>query len=223
MKKKELKSAQDLNEHYQEKLDLVSSGKSGKQRYKSLLNEYEDLKEEYEKLTNNNPSNNGGSSKSLILSESDFDTITSLLTSGGLRYELLYRATEDGFEPEIFHQKCDSASMSLTVIKTGKGQVICGFTSQSWDGAGFKSDRHAFLVNLTQKRKFAIKDIANAIYTNQDIFPVFGDGDLIIGEDALSNLPQSYGEAGLDEEGALLGGVTKDYLSEMEVFAVLQF
>ena len=51
-------------------------------------------------------------------------------------------------------------------------QIVCGFTSVNWNGAGFKGNKYAFLLNITNKRKFIVKDVSSAIYTNKD-------GDLI--------------------------------------------
>ena len=33
-------------------------------------------------------------------------------------FKLIYRATEDGFDPEIFHRKCDSKGPTLIIMKT---------------------------------------------------------------------------------------------------------
>jgi hypothetical protein len=41
-------------------------------------------------------------------------------------WELCYRGTRDGFRAFNFHQLCDGAHPSLTIIKTTTGQVLGG-------------------------------------------------------------------------------------------------
>lgn len=105
---KELKHAKDLNEYYEEKYNTISTNnnKSVKQ-YKLVI--YKNLKEEYDTLLllHNNEDDNSISS---ILTNNDFDMITSLFNVSSLHYELLYRASRDGLEQEMFHNKCDDVS-----------------------------------------------------------------------------------------------------------------
>ena len=54
---------------------------------------------------------------------------------------MIYKATVDGFKGSDFHRKCDNKGKTLTLIKTTKGYIFGGFTSESWGGnSGYKSD-----------------------------------------------------------------------------------
>jgi len=54
---------------------------------------------------------------------------------------MIYKATLDGFKAADFHRKCDNIGKTLTLIKTTKGYIFGGFTSESWAHTGdYKSD-----------------------------------------------------------------------------------
>lgn len=45
---------------------------------------------------------------------------------------LLYRATRDGFGARAFHSMCDNFAKTLTIIKTKNGDILGGYTNQTW-------------------------------------------------------------------------------------------
>ena len=74
--------------------------------------------------------------------------------SGNSSFKLLYTASRDGFRGSDFHLKCDGHANTLTILKAkGTEFIFGGFTSVTWDGAGWKSDPNAFLFSLTNKEK----------------------------------------------------------------------
>ena len=54
------------------------------------------------------------------------------------QFKLLYRASETGFLSSQFHSKCDYIPNTLTILKAN-GFIFGGFTSVTWDGAGYKT------------------------------------------------------------------------------------
>ena len=46
---------------------------------------------------------------------------------------LLYRGSRDGFLNGIFHLKCDNKGPNIVLMKTTKGRVSGGYTSESWE------------------------------------------------------------------------------------------
>ena len=48
-------------------------------------------------------------------------------------FNLLYRATRDGGESNIFHQKCDNARCTVSLVKTKKGIKSGGYTEEYWE------------------------------------------------------------------------------------------
>lgn len=101
------------------------------------------------------------------------------------KWKLIYRASEHGFSAEDFHAKCDYIPNTVTIIKSAKGYIFGGFTSQTWNKSNtYKNDPNAFLFSLVnsenQPEKFKIKHPSNAIYCGEDFGPKFGYNDLCI-------------------------------------------
>ena len=64
---------------------------------------------------------------------------------------LVYRATRDGWEPDVFHRLCDDIGRTVTFYKSDKGYVCAGYTSIPWKSYGeSKTDKEAFLASLTK-------------------------------------------------------------------------
>ena len=91
--------------------------------------------------------------ESTILS---FEQITELLVLCGFplnqKWELIYRASKDGFGSNHFHSKCDIKPNTLIVIKSTNGNIFGGYTEQDWAGANrLKNDEKAFIFSLVNK------------------------------------------------------------------------
>ncbi len=98
-----------------------------------------------------------------------------------VKWELIYRATRDGFEASKFHSKCDNKPNSLVVIKSCNGNVFGGYTQQSWHQNGvYKNDPTAFIFSLINKENKPLKmkciSSAHAIYCDPNYGPRFGGG-----------------------------------------------
>jgi hypothetical protein len=114
------------------------------------------------------------------------------------KWELIYKATKDGFDSADFHRHCDNKGPTITVIQTdANSSLFGGFTSQSWSSptqtksnAYFQQsvpiikycyDHLAFLftlvnVNQIHPRKFPIKEetVEYATLHYSDYGPCFG-------------------------------------------------
>ncbi|RNA05500.1 BTB POZ domain-containing KCTD21 [Brachionus plicatilis] len=51
-------------------------------------------------------------------------------------WELIYRASRDGFSADDFHFKCDNVIKTLTLIQTQDNFIFGGYTEQSWSDRG---------------------------------------------------------------------------------------
>ena len=51
---------------------------------------------------------------------------------GDNKWKLLYRASEHGYTSQSFHEYCDDKGPTLIVIKSSKGWIFGGYTTQSW-------------------------------------------------------------------------------------------
>jgi hypothetical protein len=148
------------------------------------------------------------------------------------KWNLIYRASQDGFEAAKFHAKCDNNPNTLTVIKTTNGNVFGGYTEQTWNHIGnYKADPNSFIFSLINKLNEPIKiklSQNKGIYCNSSYGPAFGGHDFIIvdssnkNEYSYSNLGHSY--AHLDyrfetnEAKSFLAGSYNFQVSEIEVF-----
>ena len=68
----------------------------------------------------------------IIKTKDNFDFVEKILKENiinkKIKYKLLYRATKDGDDCKIFHQKCDNNSQVLVLFKTTKSILIGGYT-----------------------------------------------------------------------------------------------
>jgi len=108
------------------------------------------------------------------------------------KWQLLYKASRDGWNALDFHSKCDHKSNTLLIFRSPNGNVFGGYTESDWSGKGFKRDAKAFLFSLINKYKLSLKmpcfNSNHAILANSDKGPIFGKGyDLFINSDA--NIP----------------------------------
>jgi hypothetical protein len=102
--------------------------------------------------------------------------------------ELLYKATKNGFDPQIFHQCCDNQGPTLTVIQSSEGYLFGGYTAASWDIENnlWMVDKTAFLFTLINPynippTKYVINsDGKNAIWSGDSPGPMFGGWDICI-------------------------------------------
>ena len=48
------------------------------------------------------------------------------------KWELIYRASEQGYSAGSFHEYCDDKGPTLIIIKSSEGWILGGYTTQSW-------------------------------------------------------------------------------------------
>jgi len=108
--------------------------------------------------------------------------LLSLTNFNNSEWNLIYRATRDGFGANDFHSKCDTFKNTLTLIKTTKSFIIGGFTTQTF-GIGsvndiYKGDPNAFLISLKNSinipKKFTINTPNWSIICHNGYGPIFG-------------------------------------------------
>ena len=69
--------------------------------------------------------------------------------TGYKKMELLYRATRDGSDSNIFHNKCDNQGPTICLCKNDKGSIFGGYISSSWTSEeGPHGASHSFLFAL---------------------------------------------------------------------------
>jgi hypothetical protein len=119
------------------------------------------------------------------------------------KWNLIYKASKDGFEAAKFHAKCDNKPNTLIIIKSTNGNVFGGYTEQTWNHASqYKADPSSFIFSLINKLNKPIKMKWSQNYgicCNSSHGPIFGGGhDLYIAGKSntnrysYSNLGHSY-------------------------------
>ena len=97
-----------------------------------------------------------------------------IMMTAGVKFILLYRASEHGDRAKIFHEKCDKHQMTLVLVETIKGVRFGGFTTQTWDGNCVKKiDNNAFVFSLDKHKIYDIKKNEFAIGGYPKFGPVF--------------------------------------------------
>jgi len=150
-----------------------------------------------------------------------------------LRWNLIYRASQDGFEASKFHTKCDNKPNTLIIVKSTDGNVFGGYTEQTWNHTGnYKADPNSFIFSLINKLNKPIKmkwSQSYGIYCHTSNGPTFGSGhDLHIADRSntntisYSNLRHSYTHPdyayGSNEATSFLAGSYNFQVSEIEVY-----
>lgn len=167
------------------------------------------------------------------------------------KWDLLYRASRDGFGTASFHSRCDSKPFTLTIVKSNNGNIFGGYTESQWndpDGKEnsrgvennqskdnyYKRDNNAFVFSLVNKIGKPMKVGVSsgeedfAIYCRTSNGPTFGrgcdfmiNGDSNVNKTAWSNFGVSFGS---DEINKLEknSNESKSFLAGAEKFSVLE-
>ena len=152
-----------------------------------------------------------------------------ILRKKNIVYKLLYRATRDGDDASIFHQKCDNKIQILAVFKTTKGLIFGGYTDVGFKGSGkcIKDDK-AFFFSCDLKKIYNVKKDKYAINDHKANGPIFGENTTII---CVCGKMFDYNCSTCDVKSSCFDGISSDYeisngdrqfhLSEIEVFQIL--
>lgn len=126
-----------------------------------------------------------------ILTKDDI-TLIEKWTNKTFMFPCFASAGNLAFSGKLFHTQCDMYPNTVSVIKTKKGSIMGGFTTQTWEGENAKYDDKAFIFNLNDKIKFNIRKGKPAIEPSFVNLPVFGK-DLALTKDIYySSFPSSY-------------------------------
>ncbi|RGB33200.1 hypothetical protein C1646_761978 [Rhizophagus diaphanus] len=110
------------------------------------------------------------------------DSLLYNIKNNPYNFNLLYRASRDGYTPEAFHSKCDNKGATIVVAKiSDSDQIIGGYNSLQWDSSDQnRSTFDSFIFLYTDRKN------AKLSYSNGDQFsirnialngPTFGGGN----------------------------------------------
>ena len=154
------------------------------------------------------------------------------------KLELLYRATRDGSNSKIFHNKCDNQGPTICLCKNEKGNIFGGYSSISLTSPKegvYKRANNCFLFSLKNiKKQIPIKfqniNAEKAVYHCINNGPTFGNGhDLKIcsnflkNKDSYANIGNSYEDKNKDGNVIFSDDINTSYftLKELEVFKLI--
>ena len=93
------------------------------------------------------------------------------------KFNLLFRASRDGYSSSNFHSKCDGRGNTLIIVKTTNRRRFGGFTDLQWDQSGnYKTGSNPFIFSLDEKEIYYSKNGSNSIYCHSSYGPTFGGG-----------------------------------------------
>ncbi len=158
------------------------------------------------------------------------------------KWELIYKATRDGFHEKDFHRCCDSKGPTMTIIQSKNDNYLFGgYAEISWSCDGkYKDDPAAFLFTLTNPhgiqptKFFRNSNEQNSVGHSEIHGPYFGGVvkdkqhfvDILISTNANENqdsscsFPSSYIDT--TGKGKMLFTGTKNFMvKEVEVYKLL--
>ena len=138
--------------------------------------------------------------------------------------DLLYKATIDGDKASSFHNKCDWASKTLVLIKSGKGKRFGGYTTCSWrDDSIEKKDENAFVFSLDKMKIYDIIHGEDAIGCYPRYGPIFLGCQIRVFDDFFIKGGTTF-EKGMNyntqEDYELSGGYKQFDIKEIGVYSV---
>eukprot|EP00347_Sterkiella_histriomuscorum_P000167 403376920 len=97
-----------------------------------------------------------------------------------VRTKLLFRASRDGFLPDIFHHLCDNKGPTVTLVRSHTGNTFGGYTSQSWTCPKNQHsimDKNAFIFSITHRSMHKIaQNLGYSVTHDREYLPVFCGG-----------------------------------------------
>ena len=111
-----------------------------------------------------------------------------------IKFELIFKMSENGSKSEDFHKYCDNKGPTLILIKTTKNKIFGGFSPISWNNKGgnqFDESNQTFIFSLNLVKKYDMISTKKKSLKFNSNGPVFGDCDIEI----LQNMKQGYSYA----------------------------
>lgn len=140
-----------------------------------LVSENNDIKKSFNQINVQNNIINIFQDSSIVEPKESYMICNWINPNLTIKAKLLYRVSDQGDDPKIFHSFCDNRGPIIFFIKINNGYRFGAFTSLSWTSNNKPiKDKNAFLFSLNNKLKFENTG-GNTVYHAKDIGPIFGD------------------------------------------------
>ena len=140
-----------------------------------------------------------------------------------MKFNLIYKASDDSDKASAFHSNCDQAEKTLVLVETTKGRRFGGYTECSWKGDCIdKKDPNAFVFSLDKMEIYKIIPEKNAIGCYPNFGPVFLGCQIKINDNAFSAGGTTFekGITYMTNENYELSGEKMYGIKEIEVYEV---
>ena len=131
-------------------------------KLEDIINKYEEKEKEKERLEKEKEEKLISFSGTEILNKESKKMLLSWLPRKPIKITLLLNSNIDGDSTSTFMDKCNAKYPTLAIIKTTKGNIFGGYTTQLWK-QGEVQDKNAFVFSIDKKKKYNIKEPEHAI------------------------------------------------------------
>jgi len=148
------------------------------------------------------------------------------------KWQLLYKASRDGFDVNVFHNRCNNNGATMKIIQSNNNYLFGGYTSVAWASSNqYAVDSNAFLFTLTNPHnilptKYPVQPskTQHTVYHGNGYGPTFGGGhDLYVctnsnsNNSSYTNFPNTYTDTTGQGNNTFTG--TRNFTaSDIEVF-----
>ena len=146
-----------------------------------------------------------------------------------IKFELIFKMSENGSNSENFHKLCDNKGPTLIIIKTTKNKKFGGFTPLNWDSNGrekYDNLNQTFIFSLDLMKKYNMISINNEAIICRKDGPIFGCDDFMVYNDLTKGKTYANGLCNFlsNNNLELTGGNGNDEcfeIEELEVYKVI--
>jgi hypothetical protein len=142
-----------------------------------------------------------------------------------IKFELIFKMSENGTKSDDFHKKCDNKGPTLILIKTTKNQTFGGFTPLNWNnhqGYCFDKSKKTFIFSLDLMKVYNMKSEKTVAIICKEEGPIFGCDDFMLTEDLKKGktFANKYCNFIFNNNLELTGGKGNDEQFQVEEFEV---
>ena len=158
-----------------------------------------------------------------------FNWIKEKTEKNDIKFELLFRKSENGIYSDDFHKYCDNKGPTLSLIETSDNIIIGGFTPINWVGdkkgkieMDYSNQTFIFSFKTMKKYDLIAPNERKALFNVISFGPNFGGGNLRLEKNLNFGVTNSNSKCSfIDNDENELTGKNQFETKELEVFKVL--